>query len=81
MFWSVSEAKCMHKHINKEKHYIRVRRVGCKPRVEISKYLVKAQTLSGKKIKTCLAKRLIGVHMSEYMWKYSYQRLVMWHKF
>lgn len=43
MYWLVSEARCVYKHINKEKkkHYVRARIANCKPIVEISEYLVK----------------------------------------
>lgn len=36
MFWSISEDRCVQKHINEEKHYVRAIRTDCKPVIEIS---------------------------------------------
>lgn len=58
MFCSVSEARCVQKHINKEKYYVRARKADWKPTVEISEYLVKGISPVWKKVKTHLVKKL-----------------------
>ena len=60
MFSSISEARCVHKHMNKEKLSVRDRKMDCKPVIEILEYLGKRIALSGKKIKTYLARRFLG---------------------